>query len=375
MPAFDPERPFNDLPLLPPLAEIETRAVLKKCIEARAAVAELKQAAGALPNPSVLLETIPLLEAQASSAIENIVTTTDRLFQHSQDEAAADPTTQEALRYRRALYAGFLSLTERPLSTRTAVEICGVIKGRDMPIRRLPGTALRNDATQSIVYTPPDGEERLRDLLRNWEKFLHASDSDLDPLIRLAIMHYQFEAIHPFTDGNGRTGRILNILYLVEQRLLDLPILFLSRHIIRRKEAYYERLRAVTQVGDWEAWVLYMLDAIHQTATWTTGKIAAIRAQQRAASEHVARHAPALAIHELLDLIFQRPYCRISDVVDAGLAKRQTASTYLHGLLAAGVLEVVKIGRDLLFLHPALLRLLRTDDNSVQPYPPTPPSP
>jgi Fic family protein len=214
MTAFDPARPFNELPLLPPATELETRAVLKRCIEARAAVAELRQAAGALPNPSILLETIPLLEAQASSAIENIVTTTDRLFQHAQDEEAADPATREALRYRRALYAGYLSLTDRPLSSRTAVEVCGVIKGREMPVRRLPGTALRNDATQATVYTPPDGEARLLDLLRNWETFIHAED-DLDPLIRLAVMHYQFEAIHPFTDGNGRTGRILNILYLI----------------------------------------------------------------------------------------------------------------------------------------------------------------
>ncbi len=365
---FDPLRPFNDLPPLPPAVEIETRRVLKKCIEARAAVAELRQAAGALPNPSILLEMIPLLEAQASSAIENIVTTTDRLFQYAQDEAAADPATQEALRYRRALYAGYLSLADRPLSTRTALEICGLIKNRDMAVRRLPGTALRNDATQTTVYTPPDGEARLLELLSNWEGFLHDDAGDLDPLIRLAIMHYQFEAIHPFTDGNGRTGRILNILFLVEQRLLDLPILFLSRHIIRRKEEYYERLQAVTVAAAWEDWILYMLDAIHQTAAWTTGKIAAIRAQLRQATEHVETHAPALAIHSLIDLIFRRPYCRISDVVDTGLAKRQTASTYLHGLQKIGVLESFKVGRDLIFLHPALLTLLRADDNAVLPY-------
>src|SRR6476659_6702148 len=228
------DKPYNEIPLLPPKVDLETKAILKQCIQARAALAELKGAAELIPNPSVLINTLPVLEAQASSEIENIVTTTDSLFQFRELHAQADAATKEALRYSHALLEGYKAVQKRPLTTRTAEEICSRIKGVQMQVRRVPGTALANERTGEIVYTPPEGEDLLRSLLANWERFLHET-TDLDPLIRMAVAHYQFEAIHPFTDGNGRTGRILNLLYLVEQKLLDIPVLYLSRYIIRNK--------------------------------------------------------------------------------------------------------------------------------------------
>ena len=239
---FRPDRPYNDLPALPPKAEVESKAVLKACIEARAALAELKVAGGLIPNQAMLINSIPLLEAQASSEIENIVTTTDKLFRFAGEaENQADPATKEALRYRTALYEGFKTLSKRPLTTRTAVQICRTIKGVDMDIRATPGTALINNQTRKVIYTPPEGAQHLRELLANWERYIH-DVVDVDPLIRMAVMHYQFEAIHPFTDGNGRTGRILNLLYLVENELLNIPVLYLSQYIIKHKADYYRLL-------------------------------------------------------------------------------------------------------------------------------------
>ena len=239
--------------------------MLKACIDARVALAELRQAAALMPNMGVLINTIPLLEARVSSEIENIVTTTDRLFRFVAEDAAADEATKEALRYRAALYAGYNSLKARPLVTATAISVCSMIKGRDMEIRKVPGTALASDRLGTVIYTPPEGEQRLRELLANWERFLH-ENTEIDPLIRMAVGHYQFEAIHPFSDGNGRTGRILNILFLIQEDLLDVPILYLSRYIIDRKSSYYELLLDVTKNGSWESWTMFMIDAVRETA-------------------------------------------------------------------------------------------------------------
>ena len=273
---FDPKRPYNNLPPLPPGAEIESKTILRACIGARAAIAELKIAGQLIPNQAVLINSIPLLEAQASSEIENIVTTADRLFRFANEEGnQADPATKEALRYRTALNRGFHTLAERPLLTATAIEV-RTIKGFDLDIRATPGTALMNEAIGGVIYTPPEGQELLRNKLSNWERFIH-EEEEVDPLIRLAVMHYQFEAIHPFIDGNGRTGRVLNLLYLVDKSLLEIPVLYLSRHIIRNKQTYYDLLLAVTAEAAWEPWILFMLEAVRETAEWSTGKIRAIR--------------------------------------------------------------------------------------------------
>ena len=359
MPRFDSGKPYNDLPLLPPAADLESREVLRACIGARAAVAELKQAGHMLPNQAILINTIPLLEAQASSEIENIVTTTDKLFRFAQDEGdvLADPATKEALRYRMALGRGFQSLSARPISTSTAVDVCRSIIGVNLDVRRVPGTALVNQATGETVYTPPAGEPLLRDLLANWERYVHGDDG-IDPLVRMAVAHYQFEAIHPFGDGNGRTGRILNLLFLVERGLLELPVLYLSGAIIRSKNEYYRLLRAVTADGAWEPWIVYMLRSVEETARWTTERILGIRDLLRSVAEEVRAKVPGVYSRELVELTFVQPYCRIQNVVDAGIAQRQTAAAYLKRLAEIGVLNEVKAGREKLFVNPRLIALL-----------------
>lgn len=356
---FRPDHPYNDLPSLPPREDVETKAVLKACIAARASLAELRVSGQLIPNQSVLINSIPLLEAQASSEIENIVTTTDRLFRFANEPGdQADPATKEALRYRTALSEGFQSLKERPVSTSTAVAICRRIKGVDLYIRSTPGTALMNEATGTVIYTPPEGQDLLRSKLANWERYIHEAE-EIDPLVRLAVMHYQFEAIHPFIDGNGRTGRVLNLLYLVDKGLLDIPVLYLSRYIIGNKRAYYDRLLAVTTQASWEEWILYMLEAVRETAEWSTARIRAIRNLLDLTAERIRRDLPKLYTRELAEVIFVNPYCRISNLVQAGIAKRQAASVYLKALTDNGLLQEIKAGRENLYINPALLALLR----------------
>lgn len=361
--SLDPNHPFNELPLLPPAIALETVPVLRACIAARAALAELKAVGALIPDQAVLINSIPLLEAQASSEIENIVTTSDRLFRFAGPgrETGADPATKEALRYRTALAEGFHRLAARPLTTVSAVEICRTIKGVDLDIRSTPGTALVNDVTGAVIYTPPESSDRLRYLLANWERYVHSSAEDTDPIVRLAVQHYQFEAIHPFSDGNGRTGRVLNLLYLVEQGLLDIPVLYLSRAIIRRKSDYYERLLRVTAEGVWEPWLLFMIEAVRETAQWTTAKVRAIRELLDGTAERIRQEAPRIYSRELAEIIFVQPYCRISNLVDAGIAQRQSASVYLKTLANIGVLNEMKAGRERLFINPALLKLLTSD--------------
>lgn len=365
---FDPGRPYNALPALPPKADVETRAILKSCIDARAAVAALRQAGTLIPNQGVLINTIPLLEAQASSEIENIITTTDALFRYSQiDPEQADPATREALRYRTALRQGVESLKVKPLSTSTAIRVCSTIKGQEMQIRRVPGTTLTNPAKKAVIYTPPVGETLLREKLANWEKFIH-EQTQIDPLVRMAVAHYQFEAIHPFTDGNGRTGRVLNQLMLVEQGLLDLPVLYLSRYIIRNKADYYRLLMAVTRDAAWEKWILYILAGTRETAAWTTEKIRAIHDLMTHTAEYVRVRAAKIYSRELVELVFVQPYCRIQNVVEAGLGHRQTASVHLKTLAEIGILKEVTIGREKLFIHPKFVVLLTSDSHKFKPY-------
>jgi Fic family protein len=366
-PSWKPDQPYNDLPRLPPAVELDTKTVLKQCIKSNIALAELKQAAELIPNQAMLINTLPLLEARASSEIENIVTTTDKLFQHIQADTTADPATKEALRYRRALFEGFQSLQDRPLTTRTAEAICSQIKGREMSVRKVPGTALQNDRTGEIIYTPPAGETVIRDLLANWERFMH-DNTELDPLIRMAAGHYQFEAIHPFADGNGRTGRVLNSLFLIQEGLLSLPILYLSRYIIQHKADYYRLLHQVTAEQSWEEWLLYVLRGVEDTARWTTAKIAAIRALADHTAILVREQLPSIYSRELVDTIFEQPYCRIDNLVEKGIAKRQTASVYLKKLVEIGVLVEQQAGREKLFIHPKLMQLLMLEQNGFEPY-------
>lgn len=269
---FDPKRAYNELPKLPPKADIETKEILKRWGLARTALAELRLAGQTIPDQSVLISSIPLLEAKDSSEIENIVTTNDALFREAGlEEADGNIGAKEALKYRTALYHAINSTKSRPLSSRTAIEICQKVTGVQLDVRAAPVT-LTNKHTGDVIYTPPQGELVLRELLSNWDQYLHDESDGLDPLIRMAILHYQFEAIHPFPDGNGRTGRILNVAYLIQCGLLDLPTLYLSRHILKTRGEYYAALERVTTHGEWERWIVYMLTAVETTSHWTTRK-------------------------------------------------------------------------------------------------------
>jgi Fic family protein len=347
---------------------METRAVLKKCVAARTALAELRLAGQLIPDQSVLVHAIPNLEARDSSAVENIVTTNDALFREaSLGDNEAQPATKEAARYRNALYDAIEAIKTRPLSTRIAVEVCRAITGVDLDVRRTPGTTLSNSHTGEVIYTPPEGETRLRELLANWERFANES-TELDPLVRMAVLHYQFEAIHPFPDGNGRTGRILNILSLMQDGLLDLPTLYLSRYILKTRGEYYRRLGEVTFQQRWEPWILYVLAGVEETSVWTTRKIRTIRALMDETTRHVRAVAPKMP-HAVIEQIFTQPYSRIANLVEHKIAARHTASAYLKELAGLSVLEEEKVGRDKIFLHRKYLDVLFSDDHGFAPYP------
>jgi len=350
--------PYNDLPLLPPSYDLESVRVMRRCVTASRALAELKGAGILIPNQSILINAIPLQEARLSSEIENIVTTQDELFRAAVEEPGrVDPRTKEVLRYRSALRHGYDALKDRPLGVDLMIEVCRILCDAPVNLRDQEPIIIEDVGAGSIVYTPPRGRPLILSLLCNLETFLLAP-SALDPLIKMAVAHYQFEATHPFDDGNGRTGRILNILVLLQSGLLDIPVLYLSRYIIQNKVEYYHRLRAVTEAHDWEGWLLYMLAAVEETARWTTGRIMAIRDLFEATVERCRQEAPKVYSKELIELIFQQPYCKIAFVVDVGIAKRKTASAYLQELERIGILAGERRGRQVIYRHPALLEVL-----------------
>jgi len=354
---FDRNIPYNDLPLLPPEAELETKATLKQAITASRAVADLRGKAQQIPNQRMMIDSIVLQEARMSSEIENIVTTNDELYRAAADmDGLFDSHTKEVLRYRQAIWYGYEQIQKRPLSINLFVEIVRIIKQIDMDVRKTTGTKL-SGPNGEIVYTPPEGDPILREKLSNLEHFIYAQE-DVEPLIKLAVMHYQFEAIHPFADGNGRTGRILNILFLVEQGLLDMPVLFLSHYILENKNDYYDGLRSVTEEGQWEQWILYILKGIEITAKETSAQIDAILALMEMVKTVIREKAEKIYSKELLEMIFMHPYCKIKFLEQAGIAKRQTASTYLQTLAEIGVLRSEKIGRENYYINDALLHIL-----------------
>lgn len=357
---FDPGQPYNDLPPLPPDKELETIAVLKKCISANKALAELKGLGESIPNQSMLVNSLILQEAKSSSEVENIVTTNDALFRaFTAATGQIDPTTKEVLRYREAIWDGYSALQERPLlSTNLYIQIVQTIRKNQASIRTTPGTTISNPATGEVIYTPPEGEGLIRDKLKNLEKYIHAED-EVDPLVKMAVIHYQFEAIHPFPDGNGRTGRILNILFMVLKDLLRLPVLYLSKHIIENKSDYYRLLRGIAEQGAWEQWILFMLDAVEQTADHTREKILAIRDLLEETLVYAREQLPnRVYSKELIELLFRQPYIKGKFLVDAGIAKRQAGADYLKNLERIGVLKMYKVGKENLYLNVKLYDLL-----------------
>lgn len=356
---FDPNKPHNDLPLLPPPVDLESKAVLKKAIAANKALAELKGTGELIPNQGVLIHAIGLQEAKLSSEIENIVTTNDELYRAFADAGHnTNPHTKEVLHYQEALWHGFDAIRHknRPLTTNLYKELYQIIKQTTAGIRQVRGTKLANPLGE-VIYTPPEGESLLRDKLANLEKFIYTDDG-LDPLVKLAVLHYQFEAIHPFTDGNGRTGRIINILYLIERRLLDIPVLYLSRFIIENKNTYYSGLRRVTADGAWEPWILYMLDAVEQMARVTRDRILTIRDLMTVTADLVKAKTPKIYSKDLIEILYHQPYCKIRFLKQAGIGNRQTASAHLKKLEAIGLLHGVKKGRELYYINTKFFDVL-----------------
>lgn len=352
-----PEEPYNNLPVLPPFRDLETTPVLKACIDARVALAELNQLIESIPDSTMLINLLSVLEAKGSSEIENIFTTEDKLYEFASKPNLKDFKTKEAHNYTRALKLGYESLRERPLSTKTIIDVCSILKDMQMDVRKTTGTVLSNSKGK-VVYTPPVGEGRIRDLLSNWEKFIHES-KDIDPLVTMAVAHYQLEAIHPFIDGNGRTGRIVNLLFLVEKNLLKPPVLYLSRYILNHKSDYYDLLLSVTKEQNWEAWVLYMLEAVKETSNWTKNKIILIQELMDSTRKDIQTLLPKIYSYELVEVLFSQPYCRIQDLVDKKIAKRQTASEYLQKLSDKNILGFEQRGKEKLFINKKLLKLMK----------------
>jgi Fic family protein len=356
---FERTKPYNDLPDLPPQANIETIPVLKMTNRANKAIAELKISGHLIPNQAVLVQALGLSEAKISSEIENIVTTNDELYRAFADgNMHINPQTKEVLHYKDALWHGFYALTQkkRLLTTPLFIELVQILRNSTQGIRNILGTKLVNPAGD-IQYTPPEGEDIIRKKLSNLEHFMHTSTA-LDPLIKMAVMHYQFEAIHPFPDGNGRTGRILNILYLIENQLLELPILYLSQYILSNKTAYYNGLQQVTESNAWESWILYVLEGLESTAILTKKKIFAIHHLIQETAEKVRAKLPGIYSKDLIEVLFRSPYCKIKFLEESGIAKRQTASIYLKELEQIGILRSLKMGRDIYYVNDLFLKVL-----------------
>lgn len=355
--AFDRERPYNDLPLLPPDAShYESIQIYKALAEARASLAELKGRIPVIPNPFMLINTLVLQEARDSSLIENIETSTDYLFKaFSSSSKNIDPNTKEVLRYRTALWDSFNKLkSNTDFNKDFIIEIFKTVTNLDKEIRTVQ---VRIGNEFYTVYTPPQAGEVLNKKLKNWLDFSNTSN-DIDPLIKMAILHYQFESIHPFNDGNGRTGRILNILYLSKIKLLDLPVLYLSKYILEHKTEYNRLLKEVTENHNWKDWVLFILEGISQTSKFTLGKINAIYDLFIKTIEKVKIEAKDIYSYELVELIFSQTDCRISMLEDKGIASRNTASKYLKRLQELDILEMEKVGTEYLYRNIELYKIL-----------------
>lgn len=359
MSSFDPRQPYNDLPPLPPTAEIETIGVMRSLNSASRALANLNGAALSVPNPQLLIDAFAITEAVASSEIENVYTTSDELFRFLAvgNEHASD-ATKEAARYRPAMTTAIHHLRDNPtLDTQLFIDICSQVLGTPVDVRET-GVIIGNLRARYVAYTPPYGKSTLLSLLENLLAFANDINSGLDPLIKMAIMHYQFEAIHPFPDGNGRTGRIVNILYLMLTELLDQPVLYLSRYFLRWRREYYAGLRAVTESDAWENWICFVLDGIKEVAEEGRDDLIMIRELRKEFAERARVDAPTASSERLMDLVFTRPYTTTKMVREAEGVTRRTARAHLDALADAGMLERVKSGRHQLFRNRRLIDIL-----------------
>ncbi len=359
--AYNKDIPYNDLPDLPPKNNLETTAIFKATIKANKLLAELKGYCQTLPYPQMLLNTVVLQESKESNAIENIVTTQDELYKATlMGDAIKNQSAKEVLQYRKAIYWGIGELQKNNLiTTNLLVGLMQRLRGSSENIRKNTGTKLGNPTNNKIVYTPPEGENIIRDKLSKLEIFINdATFSDLDPLIKMALIHYQFEAIHPFSDGNGRTGRILNVLYLIQQELLGLPVLYLSHYIIQNKSDYYRLLKSITEENNWEEWVLFVVNGVAETSEMTLKKINAILELKITTEINAKAALKSSYSKELVDLLFSYPYIKIKVLEDNNIAKRQTASEYLKKLESNNILNSVKIGNEIYYINQKLIEIL-----------------
>ncbi len=359
--SFNKNTPFNDLPNLPPTNFVETPEILKHLAKASRYLGELNGLCASLPDPHLLINTIVLQESKDSSAIENIVTTQDELYKAATEEDNASHAAKEVLSYRNALYVGLekMQVQKGLLLTNTMIEIVQTITQNKSGIRNSPGTALKNAINGETVYTPPCCEDVLREKLAALEHFINATDiSVLDPLIKMAMIHYQFEAIHPFADGNERTGRIINALYLVQQELLSQPVLYLSSYIVKYKTEYYQLLSGVTEKENWHDWIMYILTAIIETAQLSTKKIRSMLALKNEYEQQMKEVLGASFNYDLLQLMFTLPYIKIELLEKKQLAHRQTASTWLKKLTDANMVKPQKMGRTTYYVNYRLMDLL-----------------
>lgn len=346
---------------LPLKGEIETHKILKKLIHVRAALAVLNGIAERIPNENILISTLALQEAKDSSAIENIVTTHDELY--SSDSSARHFTSQaakEVYNYAFALQQGHEQVKKSGLLTaKSIIQLQSFLEENDAGYRRLPGTTLKNEQTGEVVYTPPQHHDEIAALMINLEKFMNdESLSDLDPVVKMAIIHHQFESIHPFYDGNGRTGRIVNILYLVKEGLLKLPILYLSRYINHNKGRYYRLLQETRNTGEWEAWILYILDAVEQTSLQTTTLVREIKSLMASHKHTIRKGLPKIYSQDLINSLFRHPYTKIEYIKNDLGVVRKTAGRYLDQLCDIRILNKNKLGKENYYFNEDLIKLL-----------------
>lgn len=358
MAKFNRNTPYNNLPQLPPKTNLETTTVLRKTIEASRSLAQLNGMLTNLPNPTLFLDTIHLQEAKASSEIENIITTNDDLYKSIvADKKFDNPATKEVISYKEALWNGLKIIEKRPfITTNLCIEIVQSIKKNKAGIRSTPGTALKNLQGETI-YTPPTGENVIREKLDNLEIFIN-NERSIDPLIKIALLHYQIEAIHPFGDGNGRTGRILLLLYLKLEKLLDTPAIYLSEYIIKNKAEYYSKLRQVTEDQNWESWILYMLEMIDYTAKKGLERLKSVTGLMETMGEEIKNSLPKAYSKDLVETLFRLPYTKRQFLVDAGLGTSKTVGNYLSDLEKTGFLISEKVGKEKLYLNHKLMAIL-----------------
>ena len=348
-------------------AELDSPRILRRVTEASRQLAEFKGVVATIPNQRVLLNSLALQEAKDSSAIENIVTTHDEIFRHlSGADGLEHPAAKEVLRYREALDVGWRLVVEHRLLTNNHIlRIQETLEPSKPGFRKAPGTQLKDQAGR-VVYTPPQDANEIVALMGALERDLNAATNDgIDPLVRMAVLHHQFESIHPFYDGNGRTGRILNVLFLLKEDLLDLPVLYLSGPIVRSKPRYYELLQSVRDRGTWEDWVLYILDAVATSAHEGIATVRAIAEAQFEVKHRVRSEFKRIYSHDLINNIFANPYTKVQFVQRDLDVSRITATKYLDLLASAGILSKLKVGRSSYYINVRLLQILSATPRAV----------